>query len=167
MKRPLIARVAFGAALLTTVGCGSNSDKPDASTGSDIATTTVVISTTSTVSSAGTDTTGPVTTPVTVAASPGTTTAATSTTAPPRVVTSPSDSVRLGDTGPGVEQIQASLKAAGYDLQPDGIFGPVTDTAVRDFQQKNNLAVDGVVGPKTWAKLGQASDASSTTTVAT
>jgi peptidoglycan hydrolase-like protein with peptidoglycan-binding domain len=65
-----------------------------------------------------------------------------------------------------VEQIQTALKAAGYKLPADGIFGAVTDNAVRDYQKKNGLAVDGVVGPKTWAKLGAAGGSSSTTTTA-
>ncbi|MGG2027229.1 peptidoglycan-binding domain-containing protein [Gottfriedia sp. S16(2024)] len=38
-------------------------------------------------------------------------------------------------------------------MTADGIFGPITDRAVRNFQKKNGLTVDGKVGPKTWAKL--------------
>jgi peptidoglycan hydrolase-like protein with peptidoglycan-binding domain len=81
-----------------------------------------------------------------------------------RVVTSPSENVRKGDTGPGVEQIQTALRAAGYDLKADGVFGDVTDRAVRDYQEENGLTVDGVVGPNTWAKLGSAGEATTTTT---
>jgi peptidoglycan hydrolase-like protein with peptidoglycan-binding domain len=38
--------------------------------------------------------------------------------------------------------------------QIDGIFGPGTKTAVEEFQKQASIAVDGVVGPITWAALG-------------
>ena len=93
-----------------------------------------------------------------------------------RVVTSPSDNVKLGDSGSGVKQIQTALKAQGYAVTVDGTFGPKTDTAVKAFQKKNGLKQDGVVGPKTWAKLSgsgtttttiKSSGSTATTSVAT
>lgn len=38
-------------------------------------------------------------------------------------------------------------------LVADGLFGPVTDAALRDYQRDHGLTVDGVCGPKTWAVL--------------
>lgn len=51
--------------------------------------------------------------------------------------------------------IQTKLKRWGYyNGAVDGIFGSQTRQAVRYFQSKNGLAVDGIVGPKTAAALG-------------
>jgi peptidoglycan hydrolase-like protein with peptidoglycan-binding domain len=36
---------------------------------------------------------------------------------------------------------------------PDGVFGPKTELAVKNFQKDNRLFVDGIVGPRTWLKL--------------
>lgn len=47
-----------------------------------------------------------------------------------------------------VKQIQKALH-----LYPDGVFGPITKNAVEEFQRKNNLKVDGIVGAATLAKL--------------
>lgn len=57
--------------------------------------------------------------------------------------------------GPDVLVLQAVLSARGYldtDMA-DGIFKDATVTAAKKFQKDNGLVVDGVVGPKTWAKL--------------
>lgn len=51
--------------------------------------------------------------------------------------------------------IQTKLKRWGYySGAVDGIYGPLTKKAVRYFQSKNGLVVDGIVGPKTAAALG-------------
>lgn len=56
-----------------------------------------------------------------------------------------------------VSFLQELLSKLGYNLPATGYFGDLTDSAVRSFQQKNNLVVDGEVGIKTWTLLmGQA-----------
>jgi N-acetylmuramoyl-L-alanine amidase len=67
---------------------------------------------------------------------------------------------RLGDEGPEVRDVQRRLIAAGETLDPSDItgrFGPSTDEAVRSFQARRSLRVDGVVGPDTWGQLVEAS----------
>jgi peptidoglycan hydrolase-like protein with peptidoglycan-binding domain len=66
--------------------------------------------------------------------------------------------VPSGRTGPEVADIQKVLVALGYPLPKfgvDGIRGPETSGAVKQFQQANALAVDGDPGPETVAKLNQ------------
>lgn len=60
--------------------------------------------------------------------------------------------------GTDVKILQVLLKVADrFEPGPvDGIFGPRTDQAVRDFQSYYGLAVDGIVGPDTFWTLGQA-----------
>lgn len=53
-----------------------------------------------------------------------------------------------GSQGHWVELVQRQL-----DIAVDGIFGPVTESAVRDFQREQGLLVDGIVGPQTWGAL--------------
>ncbi|WP_167935782.1 RHS repeat-associated core domain-containing protein [Halothermothrix orenii] len=51
--------------------------------------------------------------------------------------------------GDDVEQVQTFLNQQGYDVTVDGILGPETAGAVRDYQEDKGLSVDGVVGPNT------------------
>ncbi len=62
--------------------------------------------------------------------------------------------VRKGDKGIVVKQLQKALTKAGYPCgKIDGDFGEKTLTAVLAFQNFNKLTADGVVGAKTWTKL--------------
>lgn len=60
-----------------------------------------------------------------------------------------------GSTGQDVKDVQYKLRQWGYyDGLIDGFFGASTSRAVREFQAKNGLAVDGLVGTQTWQALG-------------
>ena len=60
-----------------------------------------------------------------------------------------------GSSGDTVTAIQQKLSAWGYyNGAIDGVYGSRTEAAVRYFQQKNGLAVDGKAGPATLAALG-------------
>lgn len=61
--------------------------------------------------------------------------------------------VKYGSSGNDVLELQKQLNSKGYSLDEDGIFGSATQGAVRDYQTKNNLTVDGVVGDQTWGSL--------------
>lgn len=61
---------------------------------------------------------------------------------------------RYGAKGQTVEDIQSVLAHRGLYAGPlDGIWGDKTHAAVLRFQELEQLAADGVVGPRTWAKL--------------
>jgi N-acetylmuramoyl-L-alanine amidase len=63
--------------------------------------------------------------------------------------------LKRGSRGDDVTAVQKRLKQWGYyDGAVDGIYGYATERAVRWFQQKNGLTVDGVVGEKTAAAMG-------------
>ena len=61
--------------------------------------------------------------------------------------------LKRGAKGKAVEILQKLLNHVGYDLVVDGDFGGGTDRAIKDFQQKNGLTVDGIIFTKTWTKL--------------
>ena len=61
--------------------------------------------------------------------------------------------LKQGDTGAEVKTLQEDLNKHGAHLAVDGVFGPLTDAAVKAFQTTEKIAVDGVVGPVTWGKL--------------
>ncbi len=60
---------------------------------------------------------------------------------------------KRGDNAPKVKLIQEWLCLNGVQVSTDGDFGPATETAVKQFQKQAKLTADGVVGPKTFAKL--------------
>ncbi|MGW6903671.1 peptidoglycan-binding protein [Streptomyces sp. NPDC054940] len=59
-----------------------------------------------------------------------------------------------GHAGPEVAEAQCLLRRSGVSPgEIDGIFGPVTERAVRQMQKRSGLVVDGIVGPHTWKAL--------------
>ena len=67
------------------------------------------------------------------------------------------DSLRMGDSGSAVKDLQTKLKKLGYyDGTVDSTFGSGTYAAVRAFQKKYNLTADGVAGSETLKKLDSA-----------
>ena len=64
--------------------------------------------------------------------------------------------VSYGSKGSDVTELQKLLNQNGYTLDTDGIYGSKTQAAVKDYQKKNNLAVDGIVGNNTWGALTKA-----------
>ena len=62
---------------------------------------------------------------------------------------------KYGSRGEEVRQIQTKLKRWGYyNGNVDGIYGTKTQEAVRYFQRKNGLKVDGIAGPETLKAMG-------------
>ena len=70
---------------------------------------------------------------------------------------------RRGDSGDYIPTLQTKLNLAGIKsidgkaLTVDGEFGANTEYAVKAFQKKYSLVVDGIVGPATWAVLARIS----------
>lgn len=72
--------------------------------------------------------------------------------------------LKKGSKGTEVEELQRLLNDSGnYGLKTDGVFGDKTLAAVKDYQQKNGLAVDGIAGANTMTKLKGTSATPSTT----
>lgn len=64
--------------------------------------------------------------------------------------------LRNGSTGSDVRFLQQELKDLGYNPGTiDGIFGPRTERAVKNFQADQGLVVDGIVGKLTWGALAR------------
>lgn len=57
--------------------------------------------------------------------------------------------LKRGSRGAEVKTLQSKL-----NLMADGIFGPLTEEAVKEFQKSKGLKADGIVGAQTWAALG-------------
>jgi len=78
---------------------------------------------------------------------------------PPTVPVFPGTALRVGSRGENVRLIQEYLNriSSRYPSIPrlteDGIFGPVTERAVREFQRLFGLTQDGIVGPITWGRI--------------
>lgn len=69
--------------------------------------------------------------------------------------------VKVGAKGNAVSELQKRLNNSGFALDTDGVFGSKTQQAVRDYQKKNGLTVDGIVGNETWSSLfGSGNEAS-------
>ena len=63
--------------------------------------------------------------------------------------------LRLGSEGDEVTELQENLQALSVECDADGIFGPLTERAVKHFQTAYGIDADGVAGPKTIALLEQ------------
>ncbi|WP_052398935.1 C40 family peptidase [Geomicrobium sp. JCM 19039] len=73
--------------------------------------------------------------------------------------------VQIGDRGQSVVDLQSALQDSGHShVNADGIFGPITEEAVRSFQQAQGLSVDGIAGPNTFQALTGRSEVKSVST---
>ena len=86
----------------------------------------------------------------------------------PNVETAYAAVYQQGNRGTTVKTIQRKLKNWGYyNGAVDGIFGSQTKTAVKYFQRKNGLKVDGIVGNQTLKALGMSTGSNSNSSGAT
>lgn len=65
----------------------------------------------------------------------------------------PTHTLKQGSVGNEVKWLQLELSNRGYHLDIDGIFGPVTSEMVKQYQKKQGLVVDGIVGARTRGEL--------------
>uniref|UniRef100_UPI00192CA42A peptidoglycan-binding domain-containing protein n=1 Tax=Sporosalibacterium faouarense TaxID=516123 RepID=UPI00192CA42A len=72
--------------------------------------------------------------------------------------------LKVGAKGDAVKNLQTMLNNFGYNLEVDGYFGNLTSEAVKDFQSKNGLTTDGIVGPKTYEVLEAGIESTDSTT---
>lgn len=97
--------------------------------------------------------------PATPTTTPTETTAAPPSESEPRLRLPESGTLAQGDSGRRVRRLQRALASLGYDVRPDGAFGPSTTAAVRSFQEEAGLDADGVVGPQTARAVNDALEA--------
>lgn len=75
-----------------------------------------------------------------------------------RAATVKRPTLKIGSRGSQVKAVQNRLRANypayARTLKGDGIFGTATAKVVAEFQRRAGLKADGIVGPKTWARLG-------------
>ena len=64
------------------------------------------------------------------------------------IVPYPGKPLKVGSKGKDVERIQRALK-----IKVDGVFGKQTEAAVKAYQKRKGLVVDGIVGSQTWNML--------------
>ena len=77
--------------------------------------------------------------------------------------TAKTSDMKLGDSGESVSEIQGILIQLAYmEGTADGIFGAMTEDAIKQFQKDNNLIVDGICGEETYHLLKNSSTKSST-----
>ncbi|HEX2053079.1 MAG TPA: peptidoglycan-binding protein [Actinomycetota bacterium] len=70
------------------------------------------------------------------------------------------DLIRRGHRGKAVADLQSRLEKLDFVIDPSelgGTFGPSTEMAIKEFQQKSGLDVDGIVGDATWKALVETS----------
>ncbi len=61
--------------------------------------------------------------------------------------------IKYRSRGSSVSFLQELLLQSGYEIPVTGYFGRLTESSVKDFQKKNHLVMDGMVGVKTWTVL--------------
>lgn len=62
--------------------------------------------------------------------------------------------LKIESRGSFVTQLQKDLKSLGFmDIEPTGYFGNITEAAVKEFQEKTGLLVDGIAGKQTLGKI--------------
>jgi N-acetylmuramoyl-L-alanine amidase len=65
--------------------------------------------------------------------------------------------LRAGDAGPAVRDLQERLTRCGHTVTFDGVYGEETAAAVREFQTRRRLRLDGICGAETWGALIESS----------
>jgi len=95
----------------------------------------------------------------TTAAQPATTGTGAAATTAAGSGTTPAAGAHTGTSYPSGQDVLALQRDLGqlnyYESAVDGVYGPATVAAIKDFQRANGLTVDGIAGPSTMAKINQ------------